>query len=222
MDKEKKVLGNNNHSYHEICSISNRNSNTTSKTVYHDYSNLDKKIISNKSTQHVNNIKTKFKNNENNLNKYYSLTNIQKNTSNNSQNLFIEENNDLNIKELKREIFKLNNKTNIDCNYIVFNDVKSENNYNYSINAKNTGNNIKYYGQKSPIIFNKKYFIRYANTVSSINKIYHSFNNNTNDIENIHYIYQDNNNIPYNRFHRVYTFNNNGIANNNYIFQNRL
>ena len=219
--QKKKSFGNNNHSYHEICSLSSRNSNTTSKTVYHDYSNLDKKIISNKSSQYINNIKTKYKKNEINVNKNYSLNNIQKNESNNSQNLYLEENNELTIKELKKEIFKLNNKNNIDGSYIVFNDVKSENNYNYSRNGKNTEKNLKYNYQENPSIFNKKYFIRYANTVSRINNNYNSFkNNNTNDEENINYIYQDN--IPYNRFHRVYTFNNKDYPNNNYTFQNRI
>ena len=42
-----KSIGNKNHSYLEICNVNERNSHRTSKTIYHDYSNMDKKINNN-------------------------------------------------------------------------------------------------------------------------------------------------------------------------------
>ena len=48
---------NKNHSYHEINSISDRKANTISKTIYHDYSNLDKIIFINKSTTNISRIR---------------------------------------------------------------------------------------------------------------------------------------------------------------------
>jgi len=44
---------NKNHSYLEVNSISDKKANTISKTIYHDYSNLDKRMLINKSSANI-------------------------------------------------------------------------------------------------------------------------------------------------------------------------
>ena len=206
-EQRKKSTGSKNHSYHEICSISTRKFNTTSKTIYHDYSNIDKKLLTNYSSKDMTNTKGNALIIGEVLNRNYSLTNIQKTTFNRGKQKLL--GNNIN-KKIKTRYIVENNKV-IDN---TSNDIKY--NYKYSRNENNINNRNKIYNSNLAQ-YNKNIEARYINTFSSRNQNYLNFNKYTNNSKNDNYIKPENNAVQ-----RIKKFNHiikNNYSNYNFINQ---
>ena len=130
---------NKNHSYHEINSISDRKANTISKTIYHDYSNLDKRMIINKSTVNINNRQKSPQENKGVLSRNYSSNNFQRPISKTSKDLIIEDMYVYSDKSYKYEKNISNDK--------IFPRLNSDFNNKYHIKFENKN---KYYKRKKP------------------------------------------------------------------------
>ena len=133
---------NKNHSYHEINSISDRKANTISKTIYHDYSNLDKRMIMNKSTANINNRQKNPTENKGVLSRNYSSNNFQRPIAKTSKDLIIEDMYVYSDKSYKYEKNVSNNK--------IFPRLNSDFNNKYHRNAIKFDNKNKYYKRKKP------------------------------------------------------------------------
>ena len=209
-EQRKNSVGNN-HSYHEIFSLSSRNSNTNTKAVYHNYSNnFGKKLNANNSANYISNIKSKFKMNQNIFNRKSSLNAVQKPKTHNSQKIIYEPNNNRNIINISSS-----NQNYIEDNHIYYNEGYNEIDYNLRKKCYNYENKIKYYKIEKPIKYYNNCNIRYSNTVSFKNQNY-SFQKYSEDGENIYYIYQEN--IPY----RISPINKNDYSHLNYTYKDEI
>ena len=178
---------NNNHSYHEIFSLSSRNSNTNTNAIYHDYNNnLGKKLNGNNSTKYISNIKTKFKINPKIYIRNSSLNSVQKPKTHIIPNIIYDRNNNNNVLNTK-----INSQNLINDNYIYYNKDYKEIDYNMRRNGYNNDNKIKYYKIEKPIKYDNNCNIRYSNTVAYKNSNYNSFQKYSKDGDNIYYIYQE-------------------------------
>lgn len=210
-DQRKKRIDNSNHSYHEICYVNGINSNGISKTIYHDYSIIDKRLISN-STKYMNNIEKAFNINGKILNRNYSFNNIQKPICRNTKNIILDDNYDKYTHE-SIKIKKFNNKQNIDNNYI-FNEINNENNNKFSRNVKIPENKANYY-LRDKAYYNQNYTTRYINTLASRNHKNYNINKYSNGAENL-----CQRNYSNSRIHRINPLIKNCNFNPNYTFQN--
>ena len=210
-DEQRKNSVGNNHSYHEIFSLSSRNSNTNTKAVYHNYSNnFGKKLNANNSANYISNIKSKFKMNQNIFNRKSSINAVQKPKTHNSQKIIYDPNNNRNIINISSS-----NQNYIEDNHIYYNEGYNEIDYNLRKKCYNYENKIKYYKIEKPIKYDNNCNIRYSNTVTFKNQNY-SFQKYSEDGENIYYIYQEN--IPY----RISPTFNNKNSHINYTYQNEI
>jgi len=221
IDQNKKIIDrNNNHSYHEICTISGRKANATSKTIYHDYSNLDKRLILNNSTKNMNNIQTKFKINGNYFYRNFSVNNMQKPIQCHSKKLTINNNsieNSITRDENNKIKIKFINKKKYENNYKIFDDMNNDVNYKYI--SRNINNGDNYYKRNKPIEYDENLPIKYVNTAySRNNKIYNSFNKYINDDQNINYVYDINSTNDL--IHKINPLIKNSFSNHNYTFNN--
>ena len=140
---------NKNHSYHEINSISDRKANTISKTIYHDYSNLDKIMFINKSTTNISNRENNSKENKGVLSRNFSLNNFQRPIAKTSKDIIIENiyvNSDKSYKYEKN----ISNDKMMEKNYKVFDRMNSDFNNKYNRNVIKIENKNKYYKRKKP------------------------------------------------------------------------
>jgi len=184
-DQESKAKNyiNKNHSYREINSMSGGKEIRT-KTIYHDYSNLDNGIIYNNSTEEINRQKS-FNESKYGLNRNYCLNIFQRpRDKNNNKGIIMEKYNN-NSYKFNRHYFK---EQFMDNNYKIF-DNANNNNYKYSRNVIKIGNKIKYYKQKNPLDSNRRYNNNESNSVINEGKIYEQ------DLTNV---YAHNNSSYYN------------------------
>ena len=135
---------NKNHSYRQINSMIG-SKNITSKTIYHDYSNLDKNMKYNNSTVEINRQKS-FNERKCGINKNYSLNIFHRfGDKTNNKGLDMEKYNNNSYKYNK----DYSKDKIINNNYKIFDNVNN-NNYKHSRNAIKIGNKILYYKQKNP------------------------------------------------------------------------
>ena len=186
-------LINKNHSYHEINSISDRKANTISKTIYHDYSNLDKRMITNKSTTNIYNRQNDSIENQGQLSRNYSLNNFKNPISKTSKDLIMENMYIYSDKSYKYEKNVSNDKM-MEKNYKVFDRMNNDFNNKYNRNIIKIENKNKYHKRKKPpnlikknnnTIFNgvplgnNDYFINEQYIYEQSNRVYpHSNSNN--------------------------------------------
>ena len=189
---------NKNHSYHEITSFNNRKIKSSSKTIYHDYNNLDKRIILNKSSLRMNNNQNNFKENNNFIIRNYSSNNIQKPFKIN-RGLFLERM----IKYNKNENNKLKKKIIIDNsmekNYKVYNNKNNADDPFYSRKENMTqklkkDNFIDYTKNRVKGYTNMTSSIKYSNSITNRSKIHDSFNKYENNSQNMINRYHSSNN----------------------------
>mgnify|MGYP003571329562 CR=1 FL=1 len=160
---------NKNHSYREINSMSG-SKDITSKTIYHDYSNLDKNMKYNNSTVEINRQKI-FNERKCGINKNYSLNIFHRfGDKTNNKGLAMENYNN-NSYKYNKDYSKDNI---INNNYKIFDNVNN-NNYKHSRNAIKIGNKIIYYKQKNPPDSSKRYTNK-SNIVIKKEKIYEQQN----------------------------------------------
>lgn len=139
---------NKNHSYHEINSISDRKANTISKTIYHDYSNLDKRMIMNKSSTNIKNRQNNFNENMGGLSRNYSLNNFQRPAAKTSKDLIIE-----NSYLYSDQSYKYKKNTSNDK---IFDNMNNVFNSKYNRNVIKIDNKNKYVKRKKPANLIKK------------------------------------------------------------------
>ena len=140
-NQDKKYI-NRNHSYREINSMSGVKDNV-SRTIYHDYSNLDKRMIYNHSTYQINK-QNSYNESKCGINRNYSLTIFHRPKDNTNKDLVMEKYNNSSYKYIKDD----SNGKIINNSYKIFDNVNKNNN-KYSRNVIKLGNKIKYYDEKS-------------------------------------------------------------------------
>jgi hypothetical protein len=209
---------NSNHSYYEITTVSGRKSNGTSKTIYHDYSNIDKRLIFNNSTKNMNNMQTKLKLNDIYLNRNYSVNNMKKTTPNGAKRIILDNNffkGSISRDKNNKIKIKILNENKNAKNFDIYDDINCKRSNKNGITALNTNH-----------LFKKSDFIKYNKNVKSSNskssrnnQLYDiSFRKYTNDGPN-NYIYQSNNsNDIINKINPL--LKNNFTSHNNYTFNN--
>ena len=193
--EQNKNMDSNNHSYYEIATVTARKNNGTSKTIYHDYSNLDKRLILNNSSKNMNEKNEKqtiFKIKDNYINRNYSVNNMKNPTSNGTKKIIID-NNGINgciTKDKNSKIkIKFLNENKYDNNYRVYDDINIK---SISRSGTNTVNTHKVFNKCNLVEYNNN--IKFLNSNSSRNnQIYErSFRKYSNEGQNS-YLYQYNN-----------------------------
>ena len=139
---DKKYI-NRNHSYREINSMRSSKDNI-SRTIYHDYSNLDRRMIYNNSTVQINK-QNSYNESKCGLNRNYSLNISHKTQDKTNKGLIMgKKNNSSYVYKQDYSNGKIYNN-----NYKIIDDV-NKNNYKYSRNVIKIRNKIKYHEEKSP------------------------------------------------------------------------
>ena len=164
-EHQKKSDNNNNknHSYHEITSVNNRKINSTSKTIYHDYSNLDKRIILNKSSANIHNYNGNYNLSNNVIVRNYSNNNFDKPIKT-SRRLILENMGNYNNNENNKLERKFLIDNSMEKNFKVYKNKDNAVIYGYSRNQIRN----KILKKENPTDYNENIIKRYTNRISSI------------------------------------------------------